>query len=292
MLRSLRDRTDANLLTRASVGIALLSVGLVGCKSSSAANQNGGSAPPPSTTTQEEEDSSGSMDVYVSGADATVEGDTITLEYPEPEGFNDTVPEWVINPTIGGVTGAIGVAGTNDLGRKEQLDEARLNGRLELVSMLELRVQRVGRTELENEKRIEGGGDASRGRRSTLGVDRNILDGVLAGSRQRALWLDEETGEIYVWMVLDGAVLTRANHTVVQDVSVFTANTAIRNEFRPDRKRFEKPTVIVMPEAAPTPEPEPQEQAPPPEPPKTPIEEIEDKLNELETIPTKSDDGE
>lgn len=232
-------------------------------------------------------DSSRTLDVRVSGAEGTLEGDTLKLDYPEATEFNDRIPEWVINPTIGGVTGAVGVAARSGLGVREQLDEARLNGRLEIASMLEVRVQRVGRSELELDLRAEGGDSADRGRRSTLGVDRNILDSVLAGSRQRALWLDDETGEVFVWMVLDGAVLGRADHVVVEGVSVFTANQAISREYRPDRTRLEPPTVIVnMPEAA-APAPAPEE----PDEPQTPIEELEENLKPIETIPTAERNG-
>ena len=259
---------------------ACLGLIAVGCQ-----NTQGSTAEEPVS----DESGSDEYEVTVTGdATATREGDTITLEYPEPTDFIDRVPEWIINPTLGGVTGAIGVASNNALGRKEQLDEARLNARIELAAMLELRVQRVGRSELEQDTRIEGGGDASRSRKSNIGIDRVILDSVLAGSRQRALWVDKDTGECYVWMVMDGAVLQRAEHRIVGDVSVFVANKNITSEYRPDRRRFEKPTVIVrqIPDAAPAPVVEPEKA---PEPPKTPIEELEGQLKPIETIPQKSD---
>jgi len=220
--------------------------------------------------------------VQVTGANATVDGSTIRLEYPEvEETINDILPEWIINPTLGGVTGSVGAAAHNDLGMREQLDEARLNGRLELASMLELRVQRAGRTELEQDIRVENGQSRNRSRRDTLGIDRNILDVVLAGSRQRALWFDTTTGECFVWMVLDGAVLKRVDHHIKKDVSVFVANAAIAKEYRPDRTKPEPPTVIVnVPQA-----PAPVAPAPEPEKPQTPIGELEETLRPIETIP-------
>jgi hypothetical protein len=226
-----------------------------------------------------------SVDVQVSGAKATRTGDsTIRLEYPESDDINDRIPDWVINPAIGGVTGAVGVAASNDLGIREQLDEARLNGRLELASMLELRVQRVGRSELEQDIRVEGGTPGNRSRRNTLGVDRNILDTVLAGTRQRALWFDETSGECYVWMVMDGAILSRTSHKVVEDVSVFVASQVIANEYKPDRKKIEPPTVIVNMPEQPTPAPEPEQ-------PKGPIEQLEESLKPIETIPVDGGSG-
>jgi len=155
------------------------------CSSSpSLPGKSTGSEPPAEPRTESAPE--GRPVVRVSGAEATVTGDSeITLKYPEPEDINDRVPDWVINPTIGAVTGAVGVAPKNHLSIREQLDEARLNGRLEIASMLELRVQRVGRSELEQDVRVERESRGDRSRKNTLGVDRNILDAVLAGSGSR-----------------------------------------------------------------------------------------------------------
>ena len=277
-------RTHTSIRTTACLAGALLPF-TVGCQQTSG---NQGANEPVTTVAAEAQNAPNEVDVTVSGANATQDGDTIKLEYPAPTDFIDRVPEWVINPTLGGVPGAVGVAAQNDLGRKEQLDEARLNARIELVSMLETRVQRVGRGELEQDTRVEGGADASRSRKSTIGIDRQILDSVLAGSRQRALWVDKDTDECYVWMVMDGSVLERADHTLANDVSVFRANQNITSEYRPDRRRFEKPTVIVTPRT-PAPQPVAAEPEQEPEPPKTPIEELEEKLKPIQTIPQKSD---
>lgn len=272
-MRTPRGSSQSALL----FGIAALSL-MTGCKSSNKADE---------PTQAEDQD----VKVTVNGAQAKTNPDgTVTLIYPESDDINDRIPDWVINPALGGITGAVGVAPANDLGMREQLDEARLSGRLELASMLELRVQRVGRTELEQDIRFENDKSADRSRRSTLGVDRNILDAVLAGSRQRALWIDEDSGECYVWMVLDGALLERVDHRVVKDVSVFAANRALPNEYKPSRKKFEPPTVIVSMPKAPEPEPEP-EADPIPEPPKEPIEELEDNLKPIETIPVNSSES-
>lgn len=224
--------------------------------------------------------------VNVTGAGATVEDDgSITLNYPENDDINYRVPDWIINPALGGVTGSVGVASRNALGTREQLDEARWNGRLELASMLELRVQRIWRSELEQDVRVEGEADASRSRRESLGIDKEILDTVLAGTRQRALWWDTETGEVFVWMVVDGALLERVAHDVIQDVSVFTATARLQNEYLPKRAQPLAPTVIVQMPEAPTVAPEPM--APP-----TPTEALEGALKPIETIPMKDADGE
>ena len=122
------------------------------------------------------------------------------------EDKNDRIPDWVINPGLGGVIGALGVAPGKGMGTKEQLDEAKLNGRIELAGMLEGRVQRVSRTELEEDYQASESGRTEDSRKNILGVDRNILDMVLAGARQRALWFDPDNGEAYVWMVLDASL--------------------------------------------------------------------------------------
>jgi len=219
--------------------------------------------------------------VTVTGADAKVEDDgSITLNYPENDDINYRVPDWVINPSIGGVTGAVGVASSRRLGMGQQLDAARWNGRLELASMLELRVQRIVRSELEENVRFFGGNatsDTGDARRDTLGIDKQILDTVLAGTRQQALWWDTETNELYCWMIVDGKVLDRVDAYVVRDVSVFIATGFPTKEYLPERPQPEAPTVVVnMPDTAPT---------PPPEKPKTPVEELEGSLKPIETIP-------
>jgi hypothetical protein len=184
------------------------------------------------------------------------------------------LPDWVVNPTVGGVLGAIGVASTNRLGTSHQIGEARHAARLEVARMLEVRIQEVGRREFEQHLRVAGAGEAldEGSHKALLGVDRDIADVVLAGSRQRALWFDPTNGDCYVWMVMDGAIHARADHYVENGVSVYVANQAITQEFRPERP--------VAPEAEPAPEPEQ---------PKGPIEELESRLKPIETIPVQDE---
>ena len=222
--------------------------------------------------------------VTVTGAEAKVEDDgSITLNYPTNDDINYRVPDWVINPSLGGVTGAVGVAATSRLGMREQLDAARWNGRLELASMLELRVQRIMRAELEENVRFAGTNDTGEARRDTLGIDKQILDTVLAGTRQQALWWDTETNELYCWMIVDGKVLDRVDEHVMRGVSVFISTGYPTTEYMPERPQPKAPTVVVnMPETQP---------APAPEKPKTQVEELEDSLKPIESIPL-TEDGE
>ncbi len=219
------------------------------------------------------------MKVTVTGADATRSGDTLKIDYPVLQDMNDRIPDWVINPAMGGVIGGIGVAPKKGMGTKEQLDEARLNARIELVTMLEGRAQRVGRTEIQESYQATAASRSEQSQKNILGIDRTILDGVLAGSRQRALWFDPDNGECFVWMVLDGAVLTNADQHVTDSVSVFRANAAVASEYRPLRRKPEVPTVVVQ---------VPEVQAAPP-PPQSPVEELEGKLKEIQTIPSNSE---
>ncbi len=221
------------------------------------------------------------MEVTVTGADATKSGDTLKIDYPVLQDMNDRIPDWVINPGLGGVIGAVGVAPPKGMGTKEQLDEARLNGRIEIVNMLEGRVQRVGRAELEGNSRATAASRSEQSRKNILGIDRNILDSILAGSRQRALWFDPDNGECYVWMVLDGAVLDKVDHHVKDSVSVFSANTPITSEYRPQRRVPEVPRVSV--EAPDTPAAT--------TPPRSPVDELETKLKDIETIPSNKNDS-
>ncbi len=227
------------------------------------------------------------LDVRIAGADARQSGDTLTLDYPVLKEKNDIIPDWVINPGLDGVTGALGVAARRGLGTKEQLDEARLNARIEIASMLEARVQRVGRLELEQNVSSTGVENRSeRARKDDLGIDRNILDMVLAGSRQRALWFDPENSECFVWMVLDGNVLQAADHYTVDSVSVFVASKPITTPYRPQRRKQPPPQITIEIPATPAAPPP----LPTPEAEKTPAEKLEESLKEIQTIPLKDAD--
>lgn len=256
----------------------LFPVLLAGCRSSKKKDH----APPPEETTSSgTADATGrdqmQVDFRVQGADADAEGSKITLDYPVFEEKNDILPDWVINPGIGGVLGSVGVAAKSRLGMKEQMNEARLNARLEIAYMLELRLQNVGRGQLEQQVQAVGTGLQDNSRKSILDVDRNIADIVLAGSRQRALWFDPESEECYVWMVLDGGILQKVAHYTEDGVSIFVANTPITNEYRPERRAPQQPTVIVEVPSAPA----------APAPPKEPIQRLEENLKPIETIPLK-----
>lgn len=189
-----------------------------------------------------------------------------------------TLPDWVVNPTLDGVLGSIGVASRNDLGTSHQIDNARLSARLEIARMLEVRVQEIGRRDLEQHLTVDGNsGIMDEGsHKSNLGVDRAIADMVLAGSRQRAMWFDPASGDCYVWMVMDGNVKTRADHYVENGVSVYVANQMIANEFRPERPKLAQPSPAPVVEV--------------PEPPKGPIEQLESNLKPIESIPVKGKD--
>jgi hypothetical protein len=191
-------------------------------------------------------------------------------------------PDWVSNPGIGGVLGSVGVAARNDLGTRFQVDEARLAARLEIANMLETRVQSAGRDVTDQSIAAQRrGGELTQNndsRYDKLGIDRRIADIVLSGSRQRGLWVDPETGDVFVWMVMDGRVLDAVDHTIDNGISVFVASQRITTEYIPPR-----PEIVVEMEDAPRP-------APPK--PKTPVEELEGYLNELESQPIHRDDTE
>lgn len=186
------------------------------------------------------------------------------------------LPDWVVNPTLDGVLGAVGVAERNELGTSHQIDNARSSARLEIARMLEVRIQDVGRRDIEQRLAANQGEVSDQGsRKSLLGVDRHIADVVLAGSRQRALWFDPSGGDCYVWVVMDGAVKTKADHYIENGVSVYVANQPVTAEFRPEHP---KPA-------------EPPQEPRQPEPQKGPMEQLESRLKPIETIPIKAEDG-
>lgn len=198
-------------------------------------------------------------------------GEPAPARQGEPD-KNDRLPDWVIDPSAEGVVGAVGVASKGERSTREQLEEARLSGRMELASMFEVRLQRVGRTEIEEIDQTTGPARDQSQRRNLVTVDRDVVDVVIAGSRQRALWFDPESGECYVWMVLDAKILDKAKQVVVEGVSVLTARdpTASVQDHPPRDDRKE-----VVPDEPPT---------APPKTPETPAEKIEDRRKPVSTI--------
>lgn len=196
-----------------------------------------------------------------------------------PSDFVIHYPDWIINPGIDQVLGAVGVSGPSVLGTREQVEEARLAARLELARMLETRVQSVGRGELEEHRRASGDpadpdADAE-GRRMKLGIDRDITDLVLSGSRQRALWFDPLSHDCYIWVVMDGGIPGKADHTVENGTSVYVANQPLGSEYRPERQPERK----VREQPAPAPAPEPV---------LTPVERLEENLKPIEVVPVRA----
>ena len=146
--------------------------------------------------------------------------------------------------------------------------------------MLEMRLQRVGRADLEQYLSVTRNGDQLRAdndsQKSNLAVERDITDLVLSGSRQQALWFDPSNGDCYVWLVMDGSIPRKADHTVENGVSVYVANTDIGSEYRPQWPTAPEPVVIPV--------------APAPEPEKSPTEKLEEALKPIETIPVGGKD--
>ena len=190
-------------------------------------------------------------------------------------------PDWVSNPATGGVLGAVGVSSKNDLGTRFQIEDARYGARLEIGRMLETRVQSAGRDLTEQRIRAtRSGDDEARANNdsthSKIGIDRRITDVVLSGSRQRGMWIEPGSQDMYVWVVMDGRILEAVEHSVADDVSIFVALQKIMKEYVPPR-----PELVVDVENAPE---------APALPPQSPAEELEDFLNELRSQPIERDD--
>ncbi|VGO15861.1 hypothetical protein PDESU_04448 [Pontiella desulfatans] len=269
------DKFTHMKFTTVALSLATAMVFLSGCQTAKTTPAPEDAAEEGAVTQTEEAGPVGrsEMTVKVEGATSSQSGDTLTINYPVMKDKNALIPDWVINPAIGGVVGAVGVSSPKGLGVREQLDEARLSGRIELASMLETRLQTVGRSELEDNALATGEGRSENSRRSSLAVDRDIMDIVLAGSRQRALWFDPVSDECFVWMVLDGGVLTKSKHYVVDGLSVFISNQPIKSEYKPERKKPVVPQVTVE-----APEPLPPEE-------KEPVEKLEESLKPIQNIP-------
>ena len=261
-------------------GVSLL---LAGC----AGNRAGEEDPPPPGDADAGSAPDGSVVVRMAESGGTSPGAPGTRQITTLGLPSDMVihyPDWIVNPGIEGILGAIGVADASPLGSKFQIEEARLAGRLELARMLETRVQSVGRAELEEHRHASGDpidpDTEARARRSRLGVDRDITDIVLSGSRQRALWFDPLSSDCYVWVVMDGGVPGMADHSIENGTSIYVANRPIASEYRPERQP-EPRAPVSEPPAPPVVAPDPE---------LTPIEKLEENLQPIKTIPVKDEE--
>ncbi len=128
---------------------------------------------------------------------------------PAAVATND-VPDWVNDPTQGGKTlGAYGVAEKMMLGEAKQAERARLAARQELASTISSKIQSVVKDWAREGGVITSQDNAQAAMTSFESATRNVVNQNLEGSQQRARYIDEKTGKMYVWVILNAEVAAK-----------------------------------------------------------------------------------
>lgn len=118
-----------------------------------------------------------------------------------------TMPEWVMDPGTGGQFGAVGISKTSLGGSQEEFARALANGRTELGRAINTRVQaayvRFFTEGGSLNQGANGGVDAKiAAEEMSTNVSRQLTDQVLTGSRQKAIFRDPNTKELFMWVVI------------------------------------------------------------------------------------------
>lgn len=139
-----------------------------------------------------------------------------TAPVPEGSDLSDS-PEWVQNMgdyqfNFGEDTegiGAVGSAPKSGLGSQVQREDALLAARNQLATQIRVRVRSV--ITQTRQRLLESGveGTEEIGRLNTENVLMQQVDTTIRGSRVLKQWKDPESGELYVWVVLDKRSMNR-----------------------------------------------------------------------------------
>lgn len=117
--------------------------------------------------------------------------------WKQPWQSEKPLPPWIADPTRGGTV--IGAWGSADQrsgeSRAEQRDRAMASARAELSRMLRVRIRTAVRDYLAD--------SGSAVIAYSEAVSRQVSDETLAGSYQRDEFVNEKTGELFVWVVVD-----------------------------------------------------------------------------------------
>ncbi|MCS6970998.1 MAG: hypothetical protein RMM29_00515 [Planctomycetota bacterium] len=120
------------------------------------------------------------------------------------------VPDWVNDPTQGGkVFGAYGVSERMLAGEKAMRDRAMLSARQELAAMINSKIQGVVKDWVREGGIITSQDNAQAAMTSFESAVRNVINQELQGSMQKARYVDPQTGKLYVWVVVDQAVVQK-----------------------------------------------------------------------------------
>ncbi len=115
-------------------------------------------------------------------------------------------PMWVLDPTVEGGIAAVGSAQKSPGGLQFQRTEALANARDELARTLSVKVNNM----IKNFAQSTGIGDQQTFEKVTQQVSKQVASQTLSGSKQKAIWLNPATGELFVHVVLDPASVQAA----------------------------------------------------------------------------------
>lgn len=127
-------------------------------------------------------------------------------------------PMWVLDPTVEGGIAAVGSAQKSPGGLQFQKTEALANARDELARILSVKVNNM----VKNFSQATGVGDAQTFEKVAQQVSKQVASQTLSGSKQKAIWINPATGELFVHVVLDPQS--------VKDAAKDSVMTSLKNE--------------------------------------------------------------
>ncbi|MFW5845356.1 MAG: hypothetical protein ACOCXJ_03930 [Planctomycetota bacterium] len=116
------------------------------------------------------------------------------------------VPEWVVDPSAGGVFGAVGSSRPLLGGFNATMNKAKAEGRKELARIISTKVQAAYVTYFQEGGEVFQGTDGPE--LQTMATEmaedtaRLVTDQILQGSKRKAFWQHPENKELFVWMVV------------------------------------------------------------------------------------------
>lgn len=142
-----------------------------------------------------------------------------------------TMPDWVMDPCTDGQFGAVGISRTSLGGSAEEFARALANGRTELARTINVRVQSAYIrffTEGGSLNQATNGGVEAKtaAEEMSTNVSRQLTDQVLSGSRQKAIYRDPNTKEVFMWVIISPDKLEAIQAQVKQEAQNQVAKRA------------------------------------------------------------------
>lgn len=137
-------------------------------------------------------------------------------------------PQWVLDPSVEGGLGAVGIATIGKAGLQFSKTEAMANGRDALARIIEVKVKNM----VKNFAEQTGVGDAQTLEKVSMQVSKQISSVTLKGSMQKSMFINENRNEIYVWIVQDPDILKKE--------IVEATEQAVKTSMRDDAAQYQQ----------------------------------------------------